>query len=93
MAGHSGRGYYFLISGDGHYTIRWSNGRSLDDIIPVGYSDAIQRDAGNRLRAVCIGDYLALWINDVFVAEARDGRGRAGPVWLGSRIEPRRSAL
>lgn len=80
---NSGRGYYFLISGDGHYTIRWNNGRSLDDIIQATPSDVIKRgQATNTIRAICIDDYLALWINDEFVAEARDNRASQGVVGL-----------
>ena len=81
--GNSGRGYYFLISGDGHYSIRWSNGRSLDEIVPATPSDKIKRgQASNRIRAVCIEDYLSLWINDHFIAEARDHRASGGAVGL-----------
>ena len=85
--GNRGRGYYFLIGGDGYYTIRWSNGRSLDDIVPARPSDAINRgQASNRIRAVCIDDYLALWINDRFVAEARDQRATYGAVGLAAAM-------
>jgi len=80
---NSGRGYYFLISGDGQYTIRWNNGRTLDDIIKMTPSDVIkQGQARNRIRAVCIDDYLGLWINGEFVAEARDIHASQGYVGL-----------
>ena len=80
---NSGRGYYFLISGDGFASIRWSDGRSLQPIAEAKPSAHIQRgQATNRVRAVCIGDYLALWVNDEFVAEARDGRAARGAVGL-----------
>lgn len=80
---NSGRGYYFLISGDGHYTIRWNNGRTLDDIIQTTPSNVIkQGQAKNQIRAICIDDYLGLWINDEFVAEARDRRASRGVVGL-----------
>lgn len=76
---NSGRGYFFLISGDGYASIRWSNGRSLEPVAPAAPTSLIKRGgARNRLRAVCIGDYLALWVNDEFVAEARDRRASAG---------------
>ena len=72
---NSGRGYTFLISGDGYASIRWSDGRSLQPIVAAQPSAQVKRGAArNRVRAVCIGDYLALWVNDEFVAEARDGR-------------------
>ncbi len=80
---NSGRGYYFLISGDGYVSIRWSDGRSLQAIVEARPSPHIRRGAAkNRLRAVCIGDYLALWVNDEFVAEARDQRANAGAVGM-----------
>lgn len=80
---NSGRGYYFLISGDGFASIRWSDGRSLQPIVAAKPSAHIKRgQAANRVRAVCIGDYLALWVNDAFVAEARDGRASRGAVGL-----------
>ena len=80
---NSGRGYYFLIGGDGYYSIRWSNGRSLDEIVSAKPSGKINRGSStNRIKAICVGDYLALWINDHFVAEARDSRASAGAVGL-----------
>ena len=46
------------------------------------YSDAIQQGRSiNRIRAVCVGDYLALYVNGQFVAEICDSyfnRGYAG---------------
>ncbi len=82
-ASNNGRGYYFLISGDGHYTIRWNNGRSLDDIIGDTPSSAIKTgQSTNRIRAICIDDYLGLWINDEFVAEAYNKKSSKGVVGL-----------
>ena len=80
---NSGRGYFFLISGDGHASIRWSNGRSLEPIVAAAPSAHIrQGQSGNRLRIVCIDNYLALWVNGRFVAEARDDRAGLGEVGL-----------
>lgn len=80
---NSGRGYYFLIGGDGYATIRWSNGRSLEQVVPARPTAHVKRGGDlNRLRAVCIDDYLALWVNDQFVVEARDGRASTGAVGM-----------
>ncbi|MCY3780733.1 MAG: hypothetical protein OXG78_10525 [Chloroflexi bacterium] len=80
---NTGRGYYFLISGDGYASIRWSNGRSLEQVVAAQPSAHVKRSgARNRLRAVCIGEYLALWVNDHFVVEARDRRASTGAVGL-----------
>ncbi|MCY4464750.1 MAG: hypothetical protein OXE46_04365 [Chloroflexi bacterium] len=80
---NSGRGYFLLISADGYASIRWSDGRSLQAIVPAFPSQHIHQGAArNRIRAICIGDYLALWVNDEFVAEARDRRTSAGHIGL-----------
>ncbi len=81
--GNRGRGYFFLISGDGYASIRWSDGRSLSPIVRAAPTAAIRRGrAANRLRAICVGDYLALWVNGEFVADARDSRASHGEVGL-----------
>ena len=80
---NSGRGYYFLISGDGYASIRWSDGRALTAIVPAFPSQHIQRGlARNHLRVICSGDYLALWVNGEFLAEARDQRASRGALGL-----------
>jgi hypothetical protein len=69
----NGNGYYFLISGDGQYTIRRGAVDNIGALIPWTASGAIRQDKGiNRIRAVCIGTYLALYVNGEFVAETRD---------------------
>lgn len=81
--GNRGRGYFFLIGGDGYASIRWSNGRSLEPIVSAAPSQHIRRGAAtNRLRAVCVEDYLALWVNGEFVSDARDQRAARGAVGL-----------
>lgn len=75
-------GYYFLIGGDGYYTIRRGSTDHIGALIPFTYSNTIRRGRSvNRIRAVCIGDYLALYVNGEFVAETRDdyfSRGYTG---------------
>ena len=79
---NNGDGYYFLISGDGNYTLRRGSTDQVGALIPWTYSDAIhQGQTINRMRVVCIDDYLALYVNGSFVAETRDtsfSRGYAG---------------
>ncbi|MCA9907175.1 MAG: hypothetical protein KC519_00900 [Anaerolineae bacterium] len=68
-----GDGYYFFISGDGYYTIRRGAGDEIAPLIEWLPSSAIhQGQEHNRIRAVCIQDYLALYVNDQFVDETRD---------------------
>jgi hypothetical protein len=75
-------GYYFLISGDGEFTIRRGAVDEVGALIPWTSTGAVRQDKGvNRIRAVCIGDYLALYVNEEFVAETRDdyfSRGYTG---------------
>jgi len=79
---NNGDGYYFLISGDGNYTIRRGATDSIAPLIRWTPSGAIQQGrAINRIRIVCVEDYLALYVNGQFVAEIRDDfyqRGFAG---------------
>ncbi len=68
----NGDGYYFLISGDGQYTITKVKGTvtSLVDWTP---SKAInQGQDENDLTVVCVKNYLALYVNDVLLAETTD---------------------
>jgi hypothetical protein len=75
-------GYYFFISSDGHYTIRRGFNGTIQPLIEWTASAAIAQDtAPNSLRAVCLGDRLALYVNGEFVGEVRDRlytRGNAG---------------
>lgn len=76
-------GYYFLISGDGEFTIRRGAVDEVDALIPWTSTPAVRQDKGvNRLRAVCIDDYLALYVNGEFVAETRDDYFSRGYVGL-----------
>ncbi|MFQ3566008.1 MAG: hypothetical protein SNJ59_03325 [Aggregatilineales bacterium] len=79
----NGNGYYFLISADGAYTIRRGAGDQVTPLVPWQTSRALNRgQVINRLRVVCIGDYLALYVNGEFVAEARDNRYHTGVAGL-----------
>lgn len=79
---NNGDGYYFLISGDGYYSISRGEGDDVTPIIEWTQSSAIEEGtAVNTIRAVCIDDYLGLYVNDRFVDETRDstyGSGYAG---------------
>ena len=76
---NKGRGYYFLISGDGHASIRYSDGHALQTVAPAQRVAAIRSGRqSNQLRAACIGDYLALWVNGELVMQARDRRSSRG---------------
>ncbi len=78
--GGSGDGYFFLIGTDGSYSIRRGQNGQVDALIPWTRSTALPGadPGGNQVQAVCVGDYLALYVNDRFVAETRDSLYRAG---------------
>lgn len=77
-------GYALLISGDGHYGIATLKNRSLTFLVEWHQSDAIHSgQAANHVRAICIDNYLALYVNDKFVGDITDrAYNRAGSVGL-----------
>jgi hypothetical protein len=78
----STNGYYFLIGADGSYSIRIGQFGEVRPLVHWSRSGAINRGAAtNHIRAVCVEDYLALYVNDEFLADVRDSthsRGFAG---------------
>lgn len=84
---NNGDGYYFLISGDGMYSIRRGAVDRIAPLIEWQHTSAVrQGQAINRIRAACIGDYLALYVNDQFVAETRDSRYSEGFAGLSAAV-------
>lgn len=80
----NGAGYVFLISSDGYGGIATTDGQSLSFIADWRESNAIKKgETTNQLRAVCVEDYLALYVNDTLVADAEDKEyGNEGQVGL-----------
>jgi hypothetical protein len=84
---NDGSGYFFFISGDGHYTLRRGAAEEVLPIIQWTPTDAIQQGKSiNRIRIVCVEDYLALYVNGEFVAEARDDLYRSGYAGLTAAV-------
>jgi hypothetical protein len=80
---NNGDGYLFLIRGDGSYAMMRSRGRDVQPLVDWGTSSAINPGPGqNHIRAVCLDDYLALYVNDQFVADASDDAYLRGQVGL-----------
>lgn len=80
-ADEHGNGYYFLLSSDGQFTISVATPvrDELFQLIPWQYHSIIRQGYfENTIRAVCAGNYLALFINDVFVAETFDDEFTSG---------------
>lgn len=70
---NNGDGYYFLVSGDGFYSISKGEGDDVSPLVEWTPNSAINEgQATNKIRAVCIGNYLALWVNDKFMTEIED---------------------
>jgi hypothetical protein len=79
--GETRNGYYFLISGDGFVAIRRVERGLSSPIVDWTPHNAVrQGERGNQLRAVCAGEYLALYVNNQLVAEGEDGRFAEGVV-------------
>jgi hypothetical protein len=79
----NGDGYLFLIQGNGSFAILRARGRDVRPLVGWTQSDAInQGQARNQLRAVCVGDYLAFYINGQFVGDATDTTYNFGQVGL-----------
>ncbi len=80
---NNGDGYLFLIEGSGRFAIMRSSGRSVTPLVNWTSSNAIQTGpAQNRIRAVCMGDYLAMYVNGTFVGDVIDDTYSVGQVAL-----------
>jgi hypothetical protein len=78
-----GDGYLFLVQGTGGYAIMRARGRDVVPLVDWGTSDAITQGPGeNHIRAVCAGDYLALYVNDQLLAETNDDTYTQGQIGL-----------
>ncbi len=78
-----GDGYLFLIRGSGSYAILRARNRQLTALVNWTPSDLITQGPGhNQLRAVCMGDYLAMYINGEFAADTTDDSYTSGQVGL-----------
>lgn len=78
---NNGDGYLFLVEGGGRFAIMRSLGRSLTPLVNWTQSSAINTGAAqNRIRAVCMDNYLALYVNGQFIADASDDTYSEGQV-------------
>lgn len=76
-----GNGYWFLLSSRGEYSIQVAGDAREDPfpLVPWRYHSVIRQGLqANELRVVCAENYLALFVNDVFLAEAFDDEFRRG---------------
>ena len=69
----NGDGYYFMINPNGYYSIRIGQGEKIASLIDWQRSKAVHTGIDqNTIRAVCLGDRLAMYVNDELVASVID---------------------
>lgn len=86
---NNGDGYYFLISGDGYGTISYGHGDEIEPLVGPTQTNAVNKGQGiNTIRAVCIGDYLALYVNGNFVLDTRNSTYTSGYAGLAAATNP-----
>jgi hypothetical protein len=77
----NGDGYYLRISGDGYYGIAKAEGQEFVALVEWASSSAINKgNATNRIRAVCNGATLELFVNGQKVATAEDSTFVTGDI-------------
>jgi hypothetical protein len=78
-----GDGHYLSISGDGYYGIWLNYGPDWVPLVDWSQSDAIQRgNATNRIRAMCDGPKLSLFVNGQHLATVEDTTFAGGDIAL-----------
>lgn len=80
-ADKTGNGYWFLLSSRGDFSIQVASAarEELFALVPWRYHSVIRQGLqANQLRIVCAQNYLAFFVNDVFVAEAFDDEFDSG---------------
>ena len=86
---NNGNGYYFMINANGNYSISLGKG---DDILPLVEwtpSEVIRPEIDqNTIRAVCIDDDLAMYVNDELLAEVQDDTYQTGFAGLAIAAAP-----
>ncbi len=80
---NNGDGYLFLIQGTGRFAIMRARGRTITPLVDWTGNGAIQTGAAsNRIRVICAGTYLALYVNGQFMADTSDDTYKEGQVAL-----------
>lgn len=78
-----GEGYYFLISGDGFFSILRADEQDFVPLIDWTPTDVVQQgNASNDIVATCNGADLSLHVNGDLLASANDFTYRSGDVAL-----------
>ena len=90
-----GNGYWFLLSSRGEFSIQVASAAraALFALVPWRYHSVIRQGMhANQLRVVCAENYLAFFINDVFVADAFDDEFVSGELAVALGATERRAS-
>lgn len=77
-----GRGYQFMISGDGYYAIWLTDSSSYRFAADWERSSAININSTNQITAVCIDDYIAFYVNGTLLVDVYNDVYQGGTVGL-----------
>lgn len=76
---NNGDGYYFMVNPNGHYSIRIGRGSEVAPLVDWTASPAVHSGIDqNTIRAVCLGNQLAMYVNDELVASVVDNTYSSG---------------
>lgn len=76
---NNGDGYYFMINANGYFSIRMGNGDGVPALIDWQRSNAIHTGLDrNVIRAVCLDNDLAMYVNGELVALVQDSTYSSG---------------
>lgn len=90
---NNGDGYYFMIKGDGYYSISVGVGNEIKPLVEWQPSKAIRAGIDkNRMRVVCAGNNLALYVNDELMIETQDTTYSRGYTGLSIAAAPNSSS-
>lgn len=90
---NEGDGYLFLVQGTGQVAIARARGRAVQTLTDWTTSSAVQTGQVNRLRAECVGDYLAFYVNGTLVAQTTDTAYQRGQIGLAASAANRLGAV
>lgn len=78
----NGNGYYVVVSADGDFSIRYI-GRNIDDAIVRWQGNPNIPTSGSfRMRVACVDDFIALYINGIYIDAGEDSRLSDGVIGL-----------
>ncbi|MCA0456175.1 MAG: DUF1080 domain-containing protein [Chloroflexi bacterium] len=90
---NNGDGYYFMIKGDGYYSISVGVGNAIKPLVEWQPSKAIHAGIDkNRVRVMCADDNLALYVNDELMIETQDTTYSRGYTGLSIAAAPNSSS-